>query len=482
MPKIEEPPRISPSTPAHSGSDVFDRLYIDQRDPDAAIPKSPVSSEIGAPEVHDETHQRLIAQMDALREAYGRLQQSHDRLITERDSLQDELDQLCEAEQTQQTGSEPDHLEQQPMAGEHSSLPQPSNEQDHELLNGLQVERDSLQQEVASLRDAVQTLQAELAERSRASAGDASRHEEELQEARRQIEELEARAHASSGAVENLRSERDELTRLIDEHRRTAEAERHRHAEHVQELERLARESDSKNDGLVEQLRTREGELASRLEAMASLEAEQRAAMAETERLREQLDEQAKRFQAEAGELRTQIDSLQGELGDAHEQIRSLQRFLDEERQAQQYERGRLETSIQEATERHEAGELERQRLQARIQELLEARERLEADHASSLESLRASLSAEFQSTLDTERARYEADRSEVEARAVESATLAERLKAEILTIAENRSTPDADLEAARQEIAALRKKLADTEVTRRSMSSLLEGMGIRLH
>jgi hypothetical protein len=55
-------------------------------------------------------------------------------------------------------------------------------------------------------------------------------------------------------------------------------------------------------------------------------------------------------------------------------------------------------------------------------------------------------------------------------------------MKSEILSLANRRSEPDVDLEAARQEIEDLRKKLADTETSKRSLSSLLEGMGIRLH
>ena len=89
---------------------------------------------------------------------------------------------------------------------------------------------------------------------------------------------------------------------------------------------------------------------------------------------------------------------------------------------------------------------------------------------------------AELQSALEAERSRHEGQLRAAEDRFQENAQLVERLKAEILAIAQSRSTPDTDLEAARLEIADLRRKLAATENSKRSISSLLEGMGIRLH
>jgi hypothetical protein len=83
---------------------------------------------------------------------------------------------------------------------------------------------------------------------------------------------------------------------------------------------------------------------------------------------------------------------------------------------------------------------------------------------------------------LESERSRNAEQLAELQSRSEENSQLSERLKAEILTLAQSRSTPESDLEAARSEIKDLRTKLAETETTKRSMSSLLEGMGIRLH
>ena len=108
--------------------------------------------------------------------------------------------------------------------------------------------------------------------------------------------------------------------------------------------------------------------------------------------------------------------------------------------------------------------------------------EALEAAHHESLASERSRLEAEFQSALEAERAESTRQLAEARALAEENGHLVERLKAEILTLAQARAAPENDLEAARSEIENLRKRLADTETTKRSMSSLLEGMGIRLH
>ena len=62
-----------------------------------------------------------------------------------------------------------------------------------------------------------------------------------------------------------------------------------------------------------------------------------------------------------------------------------------------------------------------------------------------------------------------------------ENQKLIERLKGEVVTFAASQLSPDKDLEAAREEIALLREKLTDCEIMKRSMSSLLEGMGVHL-
>ena len=149
------------------------------------------------------------------------------------------------------------------------------------------------------------------------------------------------------------------------------------------------------------------------------------------------------------------------------------------------HERSRLDEQYHQAREELESARSEIRVLQARLSELLDRHDQLKADHLEAIEAQRSGLGAEFQAELEAQRSRHAEQIAEHHARAEANAQLVERLKAEILTIAQSRSAADANLEAAREEIADLRAKLADTESTestKRSMSSLLEGMGIRLH
>ena len=100
------------------------------------------------------------------------------------------------------------------------------------------------------------------------------------------------------------------------------------------------------------------------------------------------------------------------------------------------------------AIERFEGADAERLALHGRVHELREIHERSQVDHADALEAERARIMAELQSALEAERSRHEEQLRAAEDRSQENAQLVERLKAEILTIAQSRSAPDADLEA----------------------------------
>jgi chromosome segregation ATPase len=209
----------------------------------------------------------------------------------------------------------------------------------------------------------------------------------------------DAEPHAMEQArLGNTEAQRDQLNERIADHARALES------------------SHAQTDELVEQIRRRDSELATKLDELQRLANLRQADAAKADELRGTLVRREQEFQRECEELRGQIDELH--------------RTLVSTEQAHGDERNRLE-------EQHHL---------ARNQ----------------LESARSEIGV-------------------LQARAETSAQLAARLKAEILTIAQTRSTADADLEAAREEIADLRAKLADTENSKRSMSSLLEGMGILL-
>ena len=227
-----------------------------------------------------------------------------------------------------------------------------------------------------------------------------------------------------------------------------------------------------RGDELAEQLRQRDGDLATKLDELERLTAVRQADAAEFQDLRSTLARREQVLQQETAVLREQIDEL-------HRTFATAQ-------QAHGDETSRLDGQLHLAREELDTARSEIGTIQSRLSEQQDLHEQLKSENLAALEAQRARLGAEFQDRLDdelaAERSRHAEQIAELTARSKADAQLVERLKAEILSIVQTRSAPDADLEAAREEIADLRAKLADTEVTKRSMSSLLEGMGIRLH
>jgi hypothetical protein len=177
----------------------------------------------------------------------------------------------------------------------------------------------------------------------------------------------------------------------------------------------------------------------------------------------------------------------------------------------------RLTGNLQQISERHQAAETDLAALRARETTLLKQCEDLKLEHSHALDAQKSRLEADLVALRARETtllkqcedlkiehrhgfggriSRLEADLEEFllgdEVRASEQVTaiqaqfgenqkLTERLRGEVATFAASQFSPDKDLEVAREEIAYLREKLADCEVMKRSMSSLLEGMGIHL-
>ena len=242
-------------------------------------------------------------------------------------------------------------------------------------------------------------------------------------------------------------------------------------AQHAQALDALRRQSDE----LTEKLRQRDDELATKLAELERMATLRQADETEALELRATL---ARREQ----ELAQDCQALRGQIDEVHETLlRTRQAHGDEKSQLdEQHQAARVEleaTRLELDTARSEIGSLG-----ARLSVLQDQQDKIKADHREEVEAQRAKLEAEYQTELEADRARHAHLVADLETQARANADLIERLKAEILTMAQSRSVPDADLAAAREEIADLRAKLADTEITRRSMSSLLEGMGIHLH
>jgi chromosome segregation ATPase len=209
-------------------------------------------------------------------------------------------------------------------------------------------------------------------------------------------------------------------------------------------------------------------------------------ATTEAKQLRAAATEREQELRLESERRLGEIDDLRRGLDEAKQnhlgEIDDLRRGLDEASQIHRDEQGRLVDQLRVMREQLEAEQSKRAAKEARVAELQDSLEKLDVEHRHAIELERSKLTAELQSSFDLERARHNKEVEELKSGAQESAQLASRMKSEVLSLANRRSEPDVDLEAARQEIADLRKKLADTETSKRSLSSLLEGMGIRLH
>ncbi len=283
----------------------------------------------------------------------------------------------------------------------------------------------------------------------------------ELAAMREENERLGARLETLQQDHAEIQSERDSLLVQLEQFRGDHDRLRSEHEQDRQEHQQL-------RDELADQLRQRGNDLATKLDELERLAALRQADAADSEGLRGTLARREQELQQESAELRGQIDELHRTLASAE--------------QAHGDERSRLDEQLHLAREELDSARSEIGALQSRLSELLDLHEQLKAENLEAIEAQRAGLGAEYQAELEAERSRHAEQIAELHARAEANAQLVARLKAEILTIAQSRSAPDADLAAAREEIADLRAKLADTKTTKRSMSSLLEGMGIRLH
>jgi chromosome segregation protein len=242
------------------------------------------------------------------------------------------------------------------------------------------------------------------------------------------VGEREQELNEARARVEQLQAQVQQLDAAV----KGSRAERDRLDRRIQEIDRALMESRARHEELTGRSQKREDELA--------------AKCAEIERLI-----------AVAGEHECHAADSKSALSEREEELRR-------------------------AEDRLEAATSARTDLETRAKELTDTVEKLRADHHEAVERERSRITAGFESKLEAERRQHAAQLAEVEARAAENVQLVSRLKAEILALSQSKPAPDADLEAARMEIADLQRKLDETEISKRSMSSLLEGMGIRIH
>jgi chromosome segregation ATPase len=500
VPNIIEP-SVKPR-PASSEPDLFDRLYqdLDQTE-------EPQSESAPAPEPAQQFPEQsaLRAERDQLQGTIEELRNDLARTEAERDSalaqgaqIRDEHDRL--RSQHDQAGEE-----HQRLAAELASIQTELGESTPGDLKSLRTENERLTAETEQLQDEVKTIRAELSARGELTQTLAQR-DEELRLAKLKIDQLDEHLRSQVARHDHV----GQQVRGLREELGAQEAERDRLKRELEQREQAMKAADDRHEQLAGKLRTHEDERS--------------AAQADIERL-------ASLHQAaldEAEQHRVALARRDEELACVNEErtaeIEGLKRRLSESENSRQAERNSLEEQLHLIRDQAAAADSERTELEANVKQLLENEEALRADHEKSLEIHQNRISAELQARheqersqhtqqiaeleqersrhaqqiaeleqersrhaqqiaeLEQERSRHAQQIAELHAQSAENVQLVERLKAEILTLAQTRATPEADLEAAQHEIADLRRQLYETESSKRSMSSLLEGMGIRLH
>jgi len=356
-----------------------------------------------------------------------------------------------------------------------------------EDLDSARSEIGTLQSRLSELvdrHDQLKVDQLEAIEAQRAELGAEFQAQIEDQQTRH-VEQI---AGLHSRAAADARQENEGLRGQIDQLHRTLASAEQAHGDEKRRLDeqlQLARQELDSARSEIGTLQSRLSELVDRhdqlkVDHLEAIEAQRAELGAE---FQAQIEDQRARHAEQITELhaRAEADARQASEG-LRGQIDELQRTLASAEQTHGDEIGRLDEQRHLAREELDSTRSEMGALQSRLSELLDRHDQLKADHLEAIEAQRGELGAEFRAEIEAQESRHAEQLAELHARAEANDQLVERLKAEILMIAQSRSAPDADLAAAREEIADLRAKLADTEISKRSMSSLLEGMGIRLH
>ena len=476
---IVDAPRPAGSESAEK--DLFDRLY---GEPETSGSTGEPSRNVGETSELSGELEGLLAKLDQVRAELARREQELARLRSELDLALKQIEEGRGEQERLESELKSERQDLERLGDEFLALRDSFGGLTPGQVEALRNEGDSLRGQTESLREEIRRLQTELSARGELG-GIVAQREEELQTARSQAQQLH-------GDLADARVERDQLSTKVQDIQAqldSAHAERGPLVQQLQDLQSQLDAGRAERDELARQIERLEDDLKvlhSRNEEIAS-ELRQRDDELSTGHVElERLAALSQESESGAVQLRAAMAQRERELGGECEALRAEidqhRRLLDETRAAHHQDRERLDEMVRQATERFESAHSDRLALQGQVRELLETHEKTRVDHAEALELQQARIMAELQSALEDERSRHEGQLRAAEDRCQEHAQLVERLKGEVLTIAQSRSVPDGDLEAARLEIDDLRRKLAETESSKRSMSSLLEGMGIRLH
>jgi chromosome segregation ATPase len=336
-------------------------------------------------------------------------------------------------------------------------------------IASLREEHSSLQAETDRLRARIQTLHGELVARGDLEELIALRDEEirsagvQRDQFKEQIQRLEEALTASHDAREQISRQWQDLRDQLE----TLHAERDQFYQGLHERDEALKSTRAKLEELDQQLRQRCDELGTKQAEVERLAGERQATLSNSEKLHTAFAQREQELSLESDQRRVEIEALR--------------RTLDEVGQRHRDDQSQLAKQLRLMREQLDSAESQVAALQARNSELLDDRMKLETDHHAILECERSRLSAEFQSVLDADRSRQAQQLALIQASSDENAQLADRLRAEISTLALSRTALENGLEAARSEIEAQRTKLAEKEAQGRSVSALLGQMGIQI-
>ncbi len=418
---------------------------------------------------------RIVAELGTLREDCNAMQSQRDSIHAQLELLRGELDRL---------GSEHDQerQEHQRLRSELVTIREALEPFTPDEISSLKAERESFKTETDRLREQVQTLRGELSARGNPAELLAQR-DDEIHSARVLGDQLKEQIRHLEAALEGAQADRDQLNQEVrGQHDQLAAARARcdRLSERIHERDEALESSHAKLEEIAQQLRGRDDELSGKQAELERLTEQLQAALNDAKQLRTTLAQREQEVRLESHQRHAQVDDLH--------------RTLDEAVKNHLHERDRLAEQLRLTREQLESEVSQRAALQARIGELQDALQKLKIDRSTALGSERPRLTAEFHSTTGAKRSVHTEALAEIQVSAQENARPADRLNASIVALAQSLITPDADdsfaqsqiapdagLEVARQENEVLRKKIAELEKSKQSLSSMLGNMGINV-
>ena len=421
---------------------------------------------------------RILADLADL----GTLQEDRVRIRMERNTIRARFKKLRGKYELLESERESDRSEHQRLGAELATIREALEPFTPGEISSLKAERESFKTETDRLREQVLTLRGELSARGNPAELLAQR-DDEIHSARVLGDQLKEQIRHLEAALEGAQADRDQLNQEVrDQHDQleAARAQCDRLSERIHERDEALKSSHAKLEEIAQQLRGRDDELSGK--------------QAELERLAEQLQAALNDAKLLLTTLAQREQEVRLESHQRHAQVDDLHRTLDEAVKNHLHERDRLAEQLRLTREQLESEVSQRTALQARIGELQDALQKLKIDRSTVLGSERPRLTAEFHSTTGAERSVHTEALAEIQVSAQENARPADRLNASIVALAQSLITPDAGdslaqsqiapdagLEVARQENEVLRKKIAELEKSKQSLSSTLGNMGIRV-